>query len=81
MNKVFMLNDLQIYIAGVASKEDAVAVCWVCRMGVTTKDLIEVEKVPDGVPHYTIASKPRFDPHNAYCIDMAKDREEARENI
>lgn len=44
--KHFRLNGLDYYVSAV-SKKAAVAVCFMNRWGVTEKDLIEVERIPD----------------------------------
>lgn len=79
--KSFQLNGLNIYVTGVVSKNDAVCVCWQARWGICDKDLIEVERVPDGVPHYGLYNKPDFDPRYTICIDMQMEYEHARETI
>lgn len=79
--KSYMVDGLQIYITGVYSVEDALAVCMMCRYGICAKNLIEVERVPEGVTHYGIYNKPDFDPRVAMCIDMDLEYEHDRETI
>jgi len=69
MKKTFQCDGLNIWITNVPSKEFAAMICLVCRYGVTSNNLIEVEKVPTGVPRYAPGKQPRFEPNLNICID------------
>lgn len=67
--KAFQLEGLNLYITNVTSKEDACLIALACKIGVTPKNLIEVERLPQGTPVYSISSRPSFDPLLTYAID------------
>ena len=67
--KTYQLDGLNIYITNVQSKDEACIVAHACRFGVMPENLIEVERLPQGVPTYGVLSRPAFDPAESYAID------------
>ena len=73
MNKTYKLEDLDIYITNVESKESAMIYALICGFGVCTENLIEIEKVPNKVPVYGLINKPHYTPGMKMAIDPLYD--------
>ena len=80
--KSYQIDGLQAYITGVVSKKEAALILITrCRWGIMPENLIEIERIPEGVPHYGIYNKPSFDPREPICIDMLMEFEHLRDCV
>ena len=73
MAKTFMLDGLNLYITNVETKKEACIVAWACKWGIVEENLIEVERLPEGIKVYGITSKPSFEPGMSFAIDPMND--------
>ena len=76
-----MVDGLPLYITGVYSREEAAVVALQCRWGIAPEHLIEVERVPDGIPQYGISNRPRFEPGQSFCINMFEEYRLMRDSV
>ena len=69
----FQIDGLNLYITDVASKGEALAIAFLCKWMIGPNNLIQVERLPKGIPIFSIKDLPeRFDPSATFAIKGLK---------
>lgn len=64
----FQIDGLGIYITNVSSRSEALAVAICCRWLISPNNLIQVERLPDGIRTYSIEDRPEFNPSAVFAV-------------
>lgn len=64
----FNIAGLGLYITNVASRAEAVAVALCCKWLISPSNLIQVERVPQGIKVYSIEDRPEFNPSAKFAV-------------
>ena len=69
----FQIDGLNLYITDVASKGEALVIAFLCKWMIGPNNLIQVERLPKGIPIFSVKDLPKgFDPSATFAVKGLK---------